>query len=156
VYIMQNLLRKIKMEKREHLTLSILLIMYILLEVHLPAFLSGAVDSIYGKVALYLLALHIFFNVCKVSGVLALIAVYTMIKRASLSSGNFAIREYLPSEERKVMDFSKFNDFPYTLEEEEVARMAPVVRNETSVGSAYKPVLAGLHDAAPTDYEGVI
>jgi len=153
---MQNLLRKIKMEKREHLTLSILLIMYILLEVHLPAFLSGAVDSIYGKVALYLLALHIFFNVCKVSGVLALIAVYTMIKRASLSSGNFAIREYLPSEERKVMDFSKFNDFPYTLEEEEVARMAPVVRNETSVGSAYKPVLAGLHDAAPTDYEGVI
>jgi hypothetical protein len=156
VYIMQNLLRQIKMEKREHLILSILLILYILLEVHLPAFLSGAVDSIYGKVALYLLALHIFFNVCKVSGVLALVAVYTMIKRASLETGTFAIREYLPSEEKKVMDFSKFNDYPYTLEEEEVARMAPVVRNETSVGSDYKPILAGLHDAAPTDYDGVV
>jgi len=156
VYIMQNLLRQIKMEKREHLILSILLIIYILLEVHLPRFLSRAVDSIFGKVALYLLALHIFFNVCKVAGVLALVAVYTMIKRASLTSGSFALREYLPSEERKVMDFSKFNDYPYTLEEEEVARMAPVVRNETSVGSDYKPILDGLHDAAPTDYDGVI
>lgn len=153
---MQNLLKQLKMEKREHLILSILLIIYILLEVRLPHFLSGPVDSIYGKVLLYLLALHIFFNVSKVAGVLALVAVYTMIKRASLDTGTFAIREYLPSEERKVLDFSKFNDYPYTLEEEEVARMAPVVRNETSVGSAYKPVLDGLHNAAPTDYEGVI
>jgi hypothetical protein len=153
---MQNLLKKIKMEKREHLILSILLIIYILLEVHLPNFLSSSVDSIYGKVLLYLLALHIFFNVCKVAGVLALVAVYTMIKRASMDTGTFAMREYLPSEERKVMDFSKFNDFPYSLEEEEVARMAPLVRNETSVGSAYKPILEGLHDAAPTNYEGVI
>ena len=153
---MQNLLRQIKIEKREHLILSILLIIYILLEVQLPAFLSGAVDSIFGKVALYLLALHIFFNIDKVSGVLALVAAYTMIKRASMKTGSFAMQEYLPSEERKVMDFSKFNDYPYTLEEEEVARMAPVVRNETSVGSDYKPILAGLHDAAPTDYEGVI
>lgn len=153
---MPNLLRQIKMEKREHLILSILLILYILLEVHLPASLSEAVDSIYGKVVLYLLALHIFFNVSKVAGVLALVAVYTMIKRASMKTGTFAMREYLPSEERKVMDFSKFNDYPYTLEEEEVARMAPVVRNETSVGSNYKPVLDELHDAAPTDYEGVI
>jgi hypothetical protein len=156
LYIMQNLLKKIKMEKREHLILSILLIIYILLEVHLPNFLSSSVDSIYGKVLLYLLALHIFFNVCKVAGVLALVAVYTMIKRASMDTGTFAMREYLPSEERKVMDFSKFNDFPYSLEEEEVARMAPLVRNETSVGSAYKPILEGLHDAAPTNYEGVI
>jgi len=156
---MQNLLRQIKMEKREHLIhliLLILLIIYILLEIHLPASLSRAVDSIYGKVVLYLLALHIFFNVCKVAGVLALVAVYTMIKRASLKSGTFAMQEYLPSEERKVMDFSKFNDYPYTLEEEEVARMAPLVRNETSVGSSYKPVLDSLHDAAPTDYNGVV
>lgn len=153
---MRNLLLEIKMEKREHLILSVLLIIYILLDIHLPAFLSGAVDSIFGKVALYLLALHIFFNIDKVSGVLALVAVYTMIKRASMKTGTFAMQEYLPSEEKKVMDFSKFNDYPYTLEEEEVARMAPVVRNETSVGSDYKPILAGLHDAAPTDYTSVI
>jgi hypothetical protein len=153
---MQKILNKIKMEKREHLILAVLLIIYILLDVNLPAVLSGAVDTIYGKVLLYILALHIFFNVSKVAGVLAIIAVYTMIKRASVNTGTFAMQEYLPSEERKVIDFSKFNDYPVTLEEEEVARMAPLVRNETSVGSDYKPVLDSLHDAAPTDYEGVI
>jgi hypothetical protein len=153
---MQQFLRKIKMEKREHLILSILLIIYILLEVHLPSVAAKAVDTIYGRIVLYVLALNIFFNISKVAGVLALVAAYTMIKRAGLDLGTFAMKEYLPSEERKVMDFSKFNDYPYTLEEEEVARMAPLIRNETSVGSEYKPVLDSLHDAAPADYEGVI
>ena len=153
---MQKILHKIKLEKREHLIFAILLIIYILLDVHLPAFMAGAVDTIYGKILLYILAIHIFLNVNKVAGVLALVAAYTMIKRVSLETGTFAIREYLPSEEAKVLDFKKFNDYPYTLEEEEVARMAPLVRNETSVGSDFKPVLDALHDAAPTDYEGVI
>jgi hypothetical protein len=126
------------------------------LDVKLPAPVVGAIDNIYGKIVLYLMALYIFLNVNKVAGVLALIAAYTMISRASKQSGTFAVRNYLPSEESKVLDFSKYNDFPYTLEEEEVARMAPLVRNETSTGSDYKPVLDSLHDAAPTDYEGVI
>jgi hypothetical protein len=144
---MQKVLNKIKVEKREHLILVVLLIIYILLDIQLPIFLAKAVDSIYGKIVLYLLALYIFLNVNKVAGVLAFVAAYTMLKRASMQSGTFAIRNYLPSEESKVMDFSQFNDFPYSLEEEEVARMAPIVKNETSTGSDYKPVLDELHDA---------
>jgi hypothetical protein len=136
--------------------LIVLLIIYILLDIQLPKFISNAVDTIYGKIVLYVLALTIFLNVNKVVGVLAFIAAYTMIDRASKQTGTFAIRNYLPSEEKKVLDFSKFNEFPYTLEEEEVARMAPIVLNQTSTGSDYKPVLDTLHDAAPTDYEGVI
>ena len=100
------------------------------------------------EIMLYLLALYIFLYVNKVAGVLAIIAAYTMISRASKQSGTFAVRNYLPSEESKVLDFAKYNDFPYTLEEEEVARMAPLVRNETSTGSDYKPVLDALHDAS--------
>lgn len=153
---MQKLLNKIKVEKREHLILVVLLIIYILLDIKLPQPVVGVVDNIYGKIVLYVLALYVFLYVNKVAGVLALIAAYTMIRRASKQSGTFAIRNYLPSEESKVLDFAKYNDFPYTLEEEEVARMAPLVRNETSTGSDYKPVLDALHDAAPTDYNGVI
>ena len=152
---MQKLLNKIKVEKREHLIFVILLIIYILLDIQLPTFLVDAVDSIYGKIVLYILAIHIFLNVNKVAGVLAFIAAYTMISRASKQSGTFAVRNYLPSEASKVLDFAKYNDFPYTLEEEEVARMAPLVRNETSTGSDYKPVLDALHDAAPTDYDAI-
>jgi uncharacterized membrane protein len=153
---MKQVLNKIKVEKKEHLVLVVLLIMYILLDIHLPSIIVGVVDNIFGKIVLYILAYIIFINVNPVVGVLAFIAVYTMINRASKQSGTFAIRNYLPSEESKVLDFSKFNDFPVTLEEEEVSRMAPLVRNETSTGSDYKPILDALHDAAPTDYEGVI
>jgi hypothetical protein len=153
---MKQVLNKIKVEKREHIFLIVLLIIYILLDIQLPRVLANAVDTIYGKIVLYVVALHIFLNVNKVAGILAVIAAYTMLDRASKQSGTFAIRNYLPSEEKKVLDFSKFNEYPYTLEEEEVARMAPIVLNETSTGSNYKPVLDALHDAAPTDYEGVI
>ena len=153
---MKQVLNKIKVEKKEHLILVVLLIIYIVLDIHLPEFFVKAVDSIFGKIVLYILAIHIFLNVNKVAGVLAFIAAYTMIKRASKQTGTFAIQNYLPSEASKGMDFSKFNDFPYTLEEEEVSRMAPLVRNETSTGSDYKPVLDALHDAAPADYSGVI
>jgi len=153
---MKQILNKIKVEKQEHMVLIVLLIIYILLDVQLPMFMVKAVDSIYGKIMLVVLAINIYANINKVAGVLSFIAAYTMIDRASKQSGTFAIRNYLPSEEKKVLDFSKFNDYPYTLEEEEVARMAPIVSNETSTGSEYKPVLDGLHDAAPIDYEGVI
>jgi len=153
---MKQIFDKIKVEKREHLVFVVLLIIYILLEIHLPTAVADVVDTIYGKIVLYLLAIHIFFNVNKVAGILSFIAAYTMIKRASKQTGTFAIKNYLPSEERKVLDFSKYNDFPYTLEEEEVARMAPLIRSDTPTGSDYKPVLESLHDAAPTDYEGVI
>ena len=150
---MKQVLNKLKVEKREHMIFIVLLIIYILLDVQLPTAISNAVDTIYGKIVLYLLALNIFCNVNKVAGVLSFIAAYTMIDRASKQTGTFAIHNYLPSEEKKVLDFSKFNDYPYTLEEEEVARMAPIVLNETSTGSNYKPVLDTLHDASPTDYE---
>ena len=153
---MKQVLNKIKVEKREHMILIVLLIIYILLDVQMPMFMVKAIDTIYGKIVLYVLAINIFANVNKVAGVLAFIAAYTMIDRASKQTGTFAISNYLPSEEKKILDFSKFNDYPYSLEEEEVARMAPIVLNETSTGSNYKPVLDALHDAAPTDYEGVI
>ena len=153
---MQNLLRNFKIEKQEYLILSILLITYIVLPIHLPGVLSDIINSIFGRSILYIGAFYILFKLCKVSGLLALVAAYIMIYRASLSTGTYAIQEYLPSEERKVMDFNKFNEYPITLEEEEVARMAPVIRNDTSVGSDYKPVLDSLHSAAPTDYDGVI
>jgi len=153
---MQKMLNNLKVEKQEHLIIVVLFIIYLLVDIRTPRFLSKIIDTIYGRIILYLFAIHLFLNVNKSVGILALVVAYTMIDRASKQTGTFAIRQYLPSEEKKVMDFSKFNDFPYTLEEEEVSRMAPLVVNQTSTGSNFKPVLDALHDAAPADYEGVI
>jgi len=70
-------------------------------------------------------------------------------------SGTYALTNYLPSEESKVLDFSKYNDFPVTLEEEVVSQMAPIGNDGAAPNMSYKPILEGLHDAAPIDYDGV-
>jgi hypothetical protein len=49
-----------------------------------------------------------------------------------------------------MSQFTAFNQFPYTLEQEVVAKMAPIVHTGYSINSAsYKPLLDNLYDAAP-------
>lgn len=153
---MKQFINTLKIDKNEHLVFIILLIIYIILDIKLPNLIADAVDTIYGKIVLLILSINIYANINKIAGILSFIATYFMIIRSSKQTGSHAINHHLPSEKSKVEDFSKYNDFPITLEEEEVSRMAPLVRNDTSTGADYKPVLESLHDAAPTDYEGVI
>jgi hypothetical protein len=51
-----------------------------------------------------------------------------------------------------------YNQFPYTLEQEVVKKMAPLNKADTSGSNTYSfnPVLDDLHDAAPVNYTGVI
>lgn len=147
-------LRSLKSQTQHHLVLAILLIIYILVNVQTPHSVATLVDTTLGKVAVSLVALSMF-RVNMVIGVLGLVAGYQLLMRSSLTSGSFAIHHYLPSEASKVIDFSRYNDFPPTLEEEMVKKMAPIVVDSSS-SLDYKPVLDGLHDAAPIDYEGVI
>jgi hypothetical protein len=67
----------------------------------------------------------------------------------------YALNNFLPSEQSKVIDFSKYNDFPVTLEEEVVSQMAPMGNDAAAPNMNYKPILEGLHDAAPINYDGV-
>ena len=147
-------LRSLKSQTQHHLVLAILLIIYILVNVQTPHSVATLVDTMVGKVAVSLVALSMF-RVNMVIGVLGLVAGYQLLMRSSLTIGSFAIHHYLPSEAAKVIDFSRYNDFPPTLEEEMVKKMAPIVVDSSS-SLDYKPVLDGLHDAAPIDYEGVI
>jgi hypothetical protein len=70
-------------------------------------------------------------------------------------TGTYALNNFLTSEDDKVIDFSKYNDFPVTLEEEVVSQMAPIGNDGAAPNVSYKPILEGLHDAAPIDYDGV-
>ena len=93
--------------------------------------------------------LRMFYFLCVV---FLLGAVYGYYKKTC----SYALNNYLPSEESKVIDFSKYNDFPVTLEEEVVSQMAPIGVDGSAPNMNYKPILEGLHDAAPIDYDGVV
>jgi len=48
-----------------------------------------------------------------------------------------------------MSQFTAYNQFPYTLEQEVVAKMAPIMKSGSSLTQAsYKPLLENLHDAA--------
>ena len=153
---MKNLNDLLKAEKRHQLLLGVVFVVYILLNAQTPSSIAGLVDNVYGTVAVIIIALSIFVHSNPVVGILALVAAYELIKRSGVSTGTHALRNYVPSERSKVMDFSQYNDFPVTLEEQVVSKMAPLVKHDAPPNSDYKPVLEGQHDAAPINYEGVI
>jgi hypothetical protein len=65
---------------------------------------------------------------------------------------NNLLQTYIPSEENKMNQFTAFNQFPYTLEQEVVKKMAPIVQSGSVLNSAsYKPLLDNLHDASPVN-----
>jgi hypothetical protein len=117
--------------RKHELLLTVLLILYIVLNVPTPDVLSSYVDTPLGNIVVVLIALSFFTHSHPVVGVLGLFAAYVLIRRSSISS---AIEAYIPSEERKSNELSILNQFPVTLEEQIVALRAPLA--DTEVGSA--------------------
>jgi len=82
--------------------------------------------------------------------VLALFVAFDLIRRSSVTTGIDALKRFAPSEEKKTSQFSAFNQFPYTLEQEVVKKMAPIVQSGSIMTKAsYKPLLDNLYDASP-------
>jgi hypothetical protein len=91
-------------------------------------------------------------NYHPILAVLALFVAFDLIRRSTLTTGLDALQKFAPSEEKKSSQFSAFNQFPYTLEQEVVAKMAPVMQSGSSISQAsFKPLLDDLHDASPVN-----
>jgi hypothetical protein len=79
------------------------------------------------------------------------------MRRSSLSAGNSLLSAYIPCEDNKMSQFTAFNQFPYTLEQEVVSKMAPINKtDDTFSPPPFSPILDDLHEAAPIGYTGVI
>ena len=122
-----------KTARKHEILLTVLLILYIVLNVPTPNVIAPYVDTPLGNIVIVLFALSFFMHSHAVVGVLGLFAAYMLIRRSS-SSGSFAVEAYVPSEERKSEELSAYNQFPVTLEEQIVALRAPLA--DTEVGSA--------------------
>jgi len=139
--------------KKEHmgeLILVILFIIYLILGLKTPEPIASLVDSLVGKIVIFIVVIYLFVNCNPILAVLALFVAFDLIRRSSLSTGLGALQKYAPTEEKKMSQFTAFNQFPYTLEQEVVKKMAPIVRSGTSLSPpSYKPLLENLYDASP-------
>ena len=139
--------------KKQHmgeLVLVILFIIYLIMGYKTPEPIASMIDSIIGKIVIFVIVIYMFMHTHPVLAVLALFVAFDLIRRSSVTTGIDALQRYAPSEEKKMSQFSAFNQFPYTLEQEVVKKMAPIVRSGSTLSKpSYKPLLDNLYDASP-------
>jgi hypothetical protein len=139
--------------KKEHMgefILVILMIIYLVMGFRTPDMIANLIDNIIGKVVIILIIIYLFMHSNPILAVVAALVAFDLMRRSSETTGLGALQAYAPSEQKKMSQFTAFNQFPYTLEQEVVAKMAPIVRSGASLSSAsYKPLLDNLYDASP-------
>jgi hypothetical protein len=123
-----------KTARKHEMLLTVLLVLYIILNVPTPDTIAPYVDTPLGNIVVVVIALSLFTHSHAVVGVLGLFAAYTLIRRSSSSGSSSAVEAYVPSEKRKSEELSEYNQFSVTLEEQMVALRAPLT--DTAVGSA--------------------
>jgi hypothetical protein len=139
--------------KKQHmgqLVLVILFIIYLIMGYKTPEPIANVIDSLAGKIVVIIVVIYMFMNTHPLLAVLALFVGFDLIRRSSLTTGIDALQKYAPSEVKKTSQFSAFNQFPYTLEQEVVKKMAPIVQSGSTLSKpSYKPLLDNLYDASP-------
>ena len=130
--------------------LSVLFVIYLIMGYDTPQPLAGFIDTLFGKIILFLVVVYMFLNCNSIVAILALLVIFDLIRRSSSSQMSISIAtKYQPSEENKSAQFSAFNQFPYTLEQEVIKKMVPTMTPGSSLSKpSYKPVLENLHDAS--------
>jgi len=138
--------------KKQHmgeLILIILFIIYLIMGYKTPESIANLVDTLVGKIVIFIVVIYLFSYANPILAVLSLFVAFDLIRRSSAATGIDALQRYAPTEEKKYSQFTAFNQFPYTLEQEVVAKMAPIVKSGYSLTQAsYKPLLDNLHDAS--------
>jgi hypothetical protein len=139
-----------KKDHRGELVLAILFIIYLIMGYKTPEGIANMVDTLVGKIVIFVIVLYLFLHCNTILAVLALFVAFDLIRRSSVATGIDSLQKYAPSEEKKASQFSAYNQFPYTLEQEVVKKMAPIVQSSSSISPAsYKPILDNTHDSMP-------
>jgi hypothetical protein len=141
-----------KKENVGELILGILFIIYIIIGKRPPKVVANAVSSLFGIAVIFLIVVYMFMYTNPILAILGLFVAYDLIRRSGYVSNENKMQKYMPSEEKKSSQFTAFHQFPYTLEQEVVKKMAPIVQSGTTLTKpSYKPVLNNLYDASPVN-----
>lgn len=149
-YLLNNkyLKKLLSFEKVHQLVIAVLLVLYLLLDVETPLYLANLVDTTVGIVVVVLLAVTLLLSSNIIIGLLGCVAAYELIQKSRSVTGNLQLKQIQNAEKIKVDMLNNYNDYPVSLEEEVVSKMAPLVHDSSNVNVSFKPVLNNLHDAS--------
>lgn len=126
-------------------------VLYIVLPIENPQFISNMVDTPLGMVGVLAVTLYLFFNANPLVAILYVFVAYELLRRSSKQTGKAAIQEHTPSQQKKDKKMEKMNpEKKETLEEEIVEKMAPIGHSDPVVfsESSFKPVAEDVGTAS--------
>jgi hypothetical protein len=148
---------KLSKENMGQLVLIIFFIIYLIMGYRTPEPLAELIDTLLGKIVVIGLAIYLLTITHPVLGVLGVFVAFDLIRRSSMTTGNHALDKYLPTERKKVTEMTAMNQFPYTLEQEVVKKMAPIHKYESVMDNpTYTPILENQYDAASIMDSGIL
>lgn len=138
---MKNLL-KMMPSSPTYLVLSLLMVVFIVMDIAPHSNVCMLIDTIVGKAVVIMVALSLF-SLDMLMGIVGIVAAYILIMRCSKKE---AVRTFSPSEVKKSKQLSVMNQFPQTVEEEIIGKMIPRTNPDLQAPD-YKPTLQNLHNA---------
>lgn len=145
---MESIRRLFDNDHLGQLILSILMAIYLIMGYNLPLPFASIVDSILGKIILLGIVFYMFSNTNPILAVLTLLVAFDMVRRSYISTGNFGLNNFVPTEMVKAEQMAAFNQFPFTLEQEVISKMAPIYHGGSLTKASFKPYMENLHDAS--------
>jgi len=125
-----------------YLVLSLLMAVFIVMDISPPNNICMLVDTMVGKAVVIMVALSLF-SLDMLMGSVGIVAAYILIMRCSKKE---EVRTFSPSEVKKTKQLSAMNQFPLTVEEEVIGKMLPRTNPDLQAPD-YKPTLNNLHNA---------
>jgi len=138
---MKNLMKMLP-KNPAYLVLSLLMVVFIVMDISPPNNICMLVDTMMGKAVVIMVALSLF-SLDMLMGSVGIVAAYILIMRCSKKE---EVRTFSPSEVKKTKQLSVMNQFPLTVEEEVIGKMLPRT-NPDLQSPDYKPTLNNLHNA---------
>jgi hypothetical protein len=134
------------------MAVAALMIVYVLLPIEVPDVVCRIVDGQVGMIAIFAVAVYLFFNANSLVAVIFLLASYELLRRCNTFTGTpTVIMKYTPTQARKDAIMQQMNPpQTTTLEEEVVEKMAPVGRSEPAqfITTEFSPVADNVGSAS--------
>ena len=131
---------KMKMNTKSlcELVLSILFVIFVVMDYKLPSEFAEFTSSVIGKMVLLAIIVYLFRNCNPILATLSVVVAFKVMNQGVIS-------KYTPNENKKVKAMTSFNVLHRTLEEEIVSKLKPFGAKITK--STYEPVLSDNFDA---------
>jgi hypothetical protein len=136
-----------KKEGVGQLLLIILFSIFLISGYEIPYNIASFARSLPGKIIIVLISLSLAVFSNSILGIVSLIVAFDIIRRSH--NVYQQMKQFTPSEDKKSDHYTALNQFPYTLEQEMVKKMAPLIMSNSNLDPpSFKPNIDNIYDAS--------